>query len=36
MEKHLKDAAYYGDLYDRYTVERCRRAVYDSGFKDRP
>jgi hypothetical protein len=26
MEKHLKDKQYYIDLYDRYTVEHCRRA----------
>jgi len=24
MEKHLKDKQYYIDLYDKYTVERCR------------
>jgi hypothetical protein len=27
-EKHLKDITYYGDLYDRHTVERCRRLVH--------
>ena len=26
MDKHLKDKQYYIDLYDRYTVEHCRRA----------
>jgi hypothetical protein len=25
--KHLKDRQYYNDLYDRHTVEQCRRAV---------
>ncbi len=27
-EKHLKDELYYGDLYDRHTVERCRRHIW--------
>lgn len=26
-EKHLKDKLYYSDLYDRHTVERCRRLI---------
>lgn len=26
-EKHLKDRLYYGDLYDRHTVERCRNFI---------
>ncbi len=26
MEKHLKPHLYYSDLYDRHTVERCRRT----------
>lgn len=27
MSKNLKDIIYYGDLYDRHTVERCRGLV---------
>lgn len=23
--KHLKDCSHYNDLYDKYTVEECRR-----------
>lgn len=26
-DKHLKDKLYYSDLYDRHTVERCRRFI---------
>lgn len=26
-KKHLKDKLYYSDLYDRHTVERCRRLI---------
>ena len=34
MEKYLKDKLYYSDLYDRHTVEQCRRTERLFGEKD--
>lgn len=31
--KHLKDDIYYGELYDRFTIEKCRR-LEESGIKE--
>jgi Zn ribbon nucleic-acid-binding protein len=36
MEKHLKDKQHYIDLYDRYTVERCRRTEASFSTKELP
>lgn len=36
MEKHLKPKQYYIDLYDRHTVERCRRTEKIWKEKDLP
>ncbi len=38
MEKHLKDHLYYSDLYDRHTVDMCRRSeqLFDEDDKPLP
>lgn len=33
---HLKSQQYYSDLYDRYTVEQCRRTEHSFKGKDMP
>lgn len=34
--KHLKDYSYYDDLYDRFTIEECRRIEKNSTFEYKP
>jgi len=34
-EKHLKDSIYYGDFYDRFTVDECRRWEKKETSKNR-
>src|SRR5437667_11357397 len=36
MEKHLKSKQHYIDLYDRYTVEKCRRTIKSFNERDLP
>lgn len=36
MEKHLQSKQYYIDLYDRHTVEQCRRTVKSFDERDLP